>query len=71
VPHGSDSAPGDVGVARVGWRILGPIQSSGRPPETAKCVAEREPALDEDVPLRVPAQPRVFGRSASAWATAA
>ncbi len=45
VPHGSDSAPGDVGVARVGWRILGAIQSSGRPPETAECVAKRSRRL--------------------------
>jgi len=35
----SDSAPGDVDAARVGWRILGAIQASRRTLETAECVA--------------------------------
>jgi len=47
VPAESDSAPGDVDAAPVGWRILGAMQASRRPPETAECVANDRPGPGE------------------------
>ena len=38
-------APADGDVARVGWRILGAMQSSRRAPNTAECVAKRSSRL--------------------------
>ncbi len=54
-------APADGDVARVGWRILGAMQSSRRAPQTAEYVAKRKPAADEAVSLWALARLRFSG----------
>ena len=43
IPYGSSSAAGDAGLARIGLRIIGAMQSSAARRKTAECVAKRWP----------------------------